>query len=276
MKRVVVTGLGIVSSIGNNAEEVTASLKAGTSGIEASTEMAEHGFRSQVAGTIKLNVADHIDKRTLRFMGQGAAYAYLAMEQAIADAPAMKRPKLRRSTLRRLTSIPTHKIRHEHRDEEADDEEGEAGPSGRASQDPGSVGLGNWDKWEDGVMTFSGGSHCWATGTGRKATPPAPPLPSACAAKPPTAPRPTLTPPHPPPPRPPAPSPPPGARLGAVRRGQRRPLRRRAGGLHLRAGVRHACGVRRVDARCRARGGGLAATASGRGGGRGGGGEGAR
>ena len=41
--------------------------------------------------------------------------------------------------------------------------------SGRASQDPGSVGLGNWDKWEDGVMTFSGGSHCWATGTGRKA-----------------------------------------------------------------------------------------------------------
>jgi 3-oxoacyl-[acyl-carrier-protein] synthase-1 len=86
MRRVVVTGLGIVSSIGNNAEEVTASLKAGTSGIETSTEMSEHGFRSQVAGTLKLNVADHIDKRTLRFMGQGAAYAYLAMEQAIADA----------------------------------------------------------------------------------------------------------------------------------------------------------------------------------------------
>jgi 3-oxoacyl-[acyl-carrier-protein] synthase-1 len=86
MRRVVVTGLGIVSSIGNNAEEVAASLKAGTSGIESSTEMAEHGFRSQVAGTLKLNVADHIDKRTLRFMGQGAAYAYIAMEQAIADA----------------------------------------------------------------------------------------------------------------------------------------------------------------------------------------------
>jgi 3-oxoacyl-[acyl-carrier-protein] synthase-1 len=86
MKRVVVTGLGIVSSIGNNAEEVTAALKAGTSGIEASTEMTEHGFRSQVAGTLKINVADHIDKRTLRFMGQGAAYAYLAMQQAIADA----------------------------------------------------------------------------------------------------------------------------------------------------------------------------------------------
>jgi 3-oxoacyl-[acyl-carrier-protein] synthase-1 len=86
MHRVVVTGLGIVSSIGNNAEEVTASLKAGTSGIETSPEMSEHGFRSRVAGTLKLNVADHIDKRTLRFMGQGAAYAYLAMEQAIADA----------------------------------------------------------------------------------------------------------------------------------------------------------------------------------------------
>ena len=86
MRRVVVTGLGIVSSIGNNAEEVTASLKAGRSGIEASAEMTEHGFRSQVAGTIKLNVAEHIDKRTLRFMGPGAAYAYLAMEQAIADA----------------------------------------------------------------------------------------------------------------------------------------------------------------------------------------------
>lgn len=86
MKRVVVTGLGIVSSIGNNAQEVTAALKAGKSGIEASPEMAEHGFRSQVAGTLKIDVAEHIDKRTLRFMGPGAAYAYIAMEQAIADA----------------------------------------------------------------------------------------------------------------------------------------------------------------------------------------------
>ena len=55
MRRVVVTGLGIVSSIGNNAEEVTASLRAGKSGIEASPEMAEHGFRSQIAGTIKID-----------------------------------------------------------------------------------------------------------------------------------------------------------------------------------------------------------------------------
>ncbi|WP_300037870.1 beta-ketoacyl-ACP synthase I [uncultured Roseobacter sp.] len=86
MRRVVVTGLGIVSSIGNNAEEVLSSLKAGTSGIVASPEMAEHGFRSQVAGTLKIDVSEHIDKRTLRFMGPGAAYAWIAMGQAIADA----------------------------------------------------------------------------------------------------------------------------------------------------------------------------------------------
>ncbi|WP_010138433.1 beta-ketoacyl-ACP synthase I [Oceanicola sp. S124] len=86
MRRVVVTGLGIVSSIGNNAEEVEASLKAGKSGIEASPEMAEHGFRSQVAGTLKIDPAEFVDKRTLRFMGGGAAYAHIAMQQAIADA----------------------------------------------------------------------------------------------------------------------------------------------------------------------------------------------
>jgi 3-oxoacyl-[acyl-carrier-protein] synthase I len=86
MRRVVVTGLGIVSSIGNNVDEVLASLKAGTSGIEASEQMIEHGFRSRVAGTLKINPADHIDKRALRFMGPGAAYAHIAMGQAIADA----------------------------------------------------------------------------------------------------------------------------------------------------------------------------------------------
>jgi 3-oxoacyl-[acyl-carrier-protein] synthase-1 len=86
MRRVVVTGLGIVSSIGNTAEEVAASLKAGRSGITANAEMAEHGFRSQVAGAIDLDPAEHIDKRTLRFMGPGAAYSYIAMGQAIADA----------------------------------------------------------------------------------------------------------------------------------------------------------------------------------------------
>jgi 3-oxoacyl-[acyl-carrier-protein] synthase I len=86
MRRVVVTGLGIVSSIGNTAEEVTSSLKAGRSGITANAAMAEHGFRSQVAGAVDLDVAEHIDKRTLRFMGPGAAYSYIAMGQAIADA----------------------------------------------------------------------------------------------------------------------------------------------------------------------------------------------
>ena len=86
MRRVVVTGLGIVSSIGNNAQEVEASLKAGKSGIEASPDMAEHGFRSQIAGTLKIDPSEHVDKRTLRFMGAGAAYAHIAMQQAIADA----------------------------------------------------------------------------------------------------------------------------------------------------------------------------------------------
>ena len=86
MRRVVVTGLGIVSPIGNNADEVLASLKAGKSGIVASPEMAEHGFRSQIAGTVKLDITEHVEKRALRFMGPGAAYAYIAMGQAIADA----------------------------------------------------------------------------------------------------------------------------------------------------------------------------------------------
>lgn len=86
MRRVVITGLGIVSPIGNNAGEVAAALRAGRSGIEASPEMAERGFRSQVAGTLKIDVAEHVDKRTLRFMGPGAAYAHIAMTQAIADA----------------------------------------------------------------------------------------------------------------------------------------------------------------------------------------------
>ncbi|MCO4842970.1 MAG: beta-ketoacyl-ACP synthase I [Yoonia sp.] len=86
MRRVVITGLGIVSPIGNNADEVSASLKAGKSGIVASPEMAEHGFRSQIAGTVKLDIAEHVEKRALRFMGPGAAYAYIAMGQAIADA----------------------------------------------------------------------------------------------------------------------------------------------------------------------------------------------
>ena len=86
MRRVVITGLGIISPIGNNAEEVTASLKAGKSGIVAAPTYAEHGFRSQIHGMPQIVVEDHIDKRNMRFMGKGAAYNFLAMEQAIADS----------------------------------------------------------------------------------------------------------------------------------------------------------------------------------------------
>ena len=86
MRRVVVTGIGIVSSIGNNTEEVSESLMKGKSGITRNEDMASHGFRSQIAGNIKLDVSEYIDKRTLRFMGLGAAYSHIAMEQAIMDA----------------------------------------------------------------------------------------------------------------------------------------------------------------------------------------------
>ena len=86
MRRIAITGIGIVSSIGNNVSEVTNSLRNGTSGIVAAPEYTELGFRSQVHGTVKLDVADHVDRKQLRFMGEGAAYAVLAMEQAITDA----------------------------------------------------------------------------------------------------------------------------------------------------------------------------------------------
>ncbi|MBV0912715.1 beta-ketoacyl synthase N-terminal-like domain-containing protein [Anianabacter salinae] len=86
MRRVAITGLGIVSSIGNSASEVTASLKAGTSGIVRAEDYIERGFRSQVKGAIDIDVSEQIDKRLLRFMGPGAAYSYIAMQQAIADA----------------------------------------------------------------------------------------------------------------------------------------------------------------------------------------------
>ncbi len=86
MKRVVITGLGIISSIGNNKEEVLVSLKEGKSGIEFVPEFAEVGMRSQVAGTVKLNPAELIDRKIYRFMGDAAAYAYLSMKEAIADS----------------------------------------------------------------------------------------------------------------------------------------------------------------------------------------------
>jgi len=86
MKRVVITGLGIVSSIGNNAEEVLSSLKAGRSGISKSESFAEAGLKSHVWGKPAIEPKDHIDRKAFRFMGDAAGYAYIAMEQAITDA----------------------------------------------------------------------------------------------------------------------------------------------------------------------------------------------
>lgn len=86
MRRVVVTGMGIISSVGNDINEVTESLKTGRSGIVAAPDYTEKGFRSQIHGLPKIDVTEHIDKRQMRFMGQGAAYNYLAMEQAITDS----------------------------------------------------------------------------------------------------------------------------------------------------------------------------------------------
>ncbi|OOE89721.1 beta-ketoacyl-ACP synthase I [Salinivibrio sharmensis] len=86
MKRAVITGMGIVSSIGNNVKEVLESLKAGKSGINFSQQFADMKLRSNVWGDLKLNPADHIDRKRMRFMGDAAGFAYLAMEQAIEDS----------------------------------------------------------------------------------------------------------------------------------------------------------------------------------------------
>ncbi len=86
MRRVVITGYGIVSSIGNNKQEVLDSLREGRSGIEYSEEYAELGFRSHVHGPVRVNYRDLIDRRLLRFMGDAAAFNYLAMQEAIAHA----------------------------------------------------------------------------------------------------------------------------------------------------------------------------------------------
>jgi 3-oxoacyl-[acyl-carrier-protein] synthase I len=86
MRRVVVTGMGIVSPIGNTVAEVEASLRAGRSGIVFAPDYAERGFRSQIHGQPQIVLEDHIDKRNLRFMGDGAAYNFIAMEQAVADS----------------------------------------------------------------------------------------------------------------------------------------------------------------------------------------------
>jgi 3-oxoacyl-[acyl-carrier-protein] synthase-1 len=86
MRRVVVTGMGIVSSIGNNVQEVVASLREARSGIVRAEEYVTHGFRSQVHGSLKIDVDQVVDRRARRFMGDGAAYAWIAMEQAIRDS----------------------------------------------------------------------------------------------------------------------------------------------------------------------------------------------
>ena len=86
MNRVVVTGLGVVSSIGNNQREVLASLRDGRSGISFSDTYAEMGFRSRVHGDIDLDVDALVDRKLRRFMGDGAAYGYVAMQEAITDA----------------------------------------------------------------------------------------------------------------------------------------------------------------------------------------------
>ena len=87
MRRVVVTGMGIVSSLGNNKAEVLDSLREGRSGITFQPEYAEHGLRSQVAGSVKnLDIEALIDRKLLRFMANGHAYAWIAMQEAIADA----------------------------------------------------------------------------------------------------------------------------------------------------------------------------------------------
>ena len=86
MRRVVVTGLGIVSCIGNNKAEVLEALKTGKSGIEFCEKYAELGFRSHIHGAIKLNIEEVLDRKTRRFLGDGAAYNYIAMQEAIEDS----------------------------------------------------------------------------------------------------------------------------------------------------------------------------------------------
>ena len=86
MRRVVVTGMGIVSSIGNNTQEVLASLREAKSGIVRADKYAELGFRCQVHGAPTLDPSESVDRRAMRFLGGGAAWNHVAMEQAIRDA----------------------------------------------------------------------------------------------------------------------------------------------------------------------------------------------
>ena len=86
MKRVAITGLGILSSIGNNTKEVLESLRVGRSGITFSQEMKDSGMRSHVCGNVKLDTTGLIDRKVVRFMNDASIYGYLALQQAIEDA----------------------------------------------------------------------------------------------------------------------------------------------------------------------------------------------
>lgn len=86
MRRVVVTGMGIVSCLGNNKQDVTESLRLGKPGISFNEEFAELGLRSQVCGSVDIDLGEHIDRKVRRFMGDAAAYAYVSMQKAIDDA----------------------------------------------------------------------------------------------------------------------------------------------------------------------------------------------
>ena len=83
MRRVVITGLGIVSCLGNNQEEVYQSLLNSKSGISFCEEYKEHNLRSHIHGKPNINLQDHVDRKTIRFMGSGSAYNYIAMKEAI-------------------------------------------------------------------------------------------------------------------------------------------------------------------------------------------------
>ena len=86
MRRVVVTGMGVVSCLGNEKESVVDALRQSRPGIRFNDSFAEMGLRSNVSGSVEIDLGDHIDRKTRRFMGDAAAYAYVSMQQAIEDA----------------------------------------------------------------------------------------------------------------------------------------------------------------------------------------------
>lgn len=86
MRRAVITGMGIVSCLGNDKDTVAANLRAGNSGIRFNPSYAEMGLRSHVSGTVDIDLEAAVDRKVLRFMGQAAAFTYLAMQQAVEDS----------------------------------------------------------------------------------------------------------------------------------------------------------------------------------------------